>query len=321
MIKRSFNCTESELYALCLSGWETCSKNLAELTAFSPIYSEEYVAERKNEVLETMSRFNRKQRAAELNVMRTDLGIALETCLKNWRSVKHYSEIAFEEEKLPAMYSEAGSIHYQLARTKQWEEALKMMKAGQAFIVKYKTELLANKNMPESFEETYARDLLVYKDLFDKFMRMSIEAKNRTGLHLQTLNKLFGDLTRMFAAAREVFKKDKGLADQFTVKNSLAALSGTGWAGIKGKVLDENGKQRFIEGLRISLEESGDEVEQEEDGSFTFNRLPAGDYKLMVEAEGYQLWSETLSIKPDTYSGVEVKLKKIIREEVEADKV
>lgn len=310
MEKRKFNFTEGELYALCLTGWETCSRNLQALTAFSPVYSEAYVAERKNEVLETMSKFNRQQRRAELRKLRTDLNTELGLALSGWRSLKHYVEVAFAGEKLDAVMIEAGLQHYAAARNKRWEEVLKLLKAGQSLIRRYKTELSANQNMPEAFPLEFDELLTRYSDRYDAYLTAGVESRERTGQHTGLLNKLYDDLNRMFAAGREVFKQNTVLADQFRLSSNLSVITGTGWAGIKGRIFDENGKQRLIVGLEISLPETEDVVSQEADGSFTLNHLPAGSYTLTVKAPGYQLWQQEVDIKLDTYSSFEVRLLK-----------
>lgn len=305
---RKFNVTEGELYALCLSGWETCGRHIEKMNSFSPLYTADYVKARREEVSSTMAGFDRKQRRAELFKLRSDLNLQGKAALGHWRSLKLYIETAFAGEKLEAFMIEAGQPRYRLAQRKQWEEALKLLQAGQAFIEKHSEALLANQNMPAAFPAQYAAALQAYHKVHDAYMAEGIATRERTGTYVQILNKLYEDLLRMFAAGREVFKDNKPVLEQFRLRTGLDMISGTGWAGIKGKVYDEQGKQRLIPGLLIRLPETDDELLQEADGSFVLNHLAAGTYTLEVEAEGYQAWSQTVIVKLDTYSSVEVRL-------------
>ncbi|MEZ4804707.1 MAG: carboxypeptidase-like regulatory domain-containing protein [Bacteroidia bacterium] len=307
-MKKSFSCTERELYALCLSGLETCSQNIDSLKRISPLYTPEYVETQKRRVIETMNSFDHRQRVAQKGKLRALLSTSAEMALGVWRRLRLYVKNSSDPDILKQNLNEMGLMYLEKAKRQQWEEYLKMLQSGQSYIVNNKAALLENQNMPESFEDEYAAAQADFLSKYDAYLRTTIEGKLSTENHIESLNEMYEDLQKMFAAGREAFADDKTKANLFRITSTLNAINNTGWAGIKGKVKDTQGNLAVIEGLEIEVVETDDLVLQEPDGSFMFNHMAAGTYTLLLRAPGYKEELAPVEVKTDTYTNIEIEM-------------
>jgi hypothetical protein len=310
-MKRKFNYTESELYTLCLTGWDVCLKFLSLMTAFSPKYTLEFVQAKKDEVLMLMAQFNLRQRNSQISSLRRELNASTLKALKSWRSLKLYIEMGFPSDQTADKLDEAGFSLFKSAQKKQWEDLLKMMIAGKSFIAANKLILTQNQDMPEDFAELFDAVLEDFKSKFEAYIRAGINKVQDTEAHTTALNDIFMEVSKMFAVGKEVFKDDKVLRDQFQFSRNLRIMGGIGWAGIKGKITDENGKLKLIEGLEITLLETEDLVTQEEDGSYILNQLSSGVYTIKVEAPDYKTIETNVEVKVDTYTILDFNMEKL----------
>ncbi|MEZ4804650.1 MAG: hypothetical protein R2852_03985 [Bacteroidia bacterium] len=73
MINKKFNCTQKELFAVCMLAWETCNQQIEKFTALKPKYSPEFIIERRNEINTVMAMPGRGRRSAQIALKRLEL--------------------------------------------------------------------------------------------------------------------------------------------------------------------------------------------------------------------------------------------------------
>jgi hypothetical protein len=137
---------------------------------------------------------------------------------------------------------EIGSNLFKTGSRKHWKDLTKMLLAGQRFIEVNQVKLLANKNMPEDFPKTYLETVIQFQTVYGSFIQKGLDKLTNTDQHTRALNKIYDEVSKMFAVGRAVFKNDKLIKSQFQFSRNLKVISGAGWSGIKGKILDEDGK-------------------------------------------------------------------------------
>lgn len=94
------------------------------------------------------------------------------------------------------------------------------------------------------------------------------------------------------------FASTQAFADQ----SGILLQEGT----ITGVVVDTSTDEP-ISGIEVELEGADKSAETNADGEFTINNLEAGEYTLVVEAEGYETWTQQIEITSDEVE-VEIKL-------------
>lgn len=75
---------------------------------------------------------------------------------------------------------------------------------------------------------------------------------------------------------------------------------------ITGVVVDASTDEP-ISGVEVELERADKSAETNADGEFTINNLEAGAYTLIVEAEGYETWTQQIELTSQE-AEVEIKL-------------
>ena len=72
-IKKVYNCTQSQLYAICMLIWASCKREIASFSALKGIYTLPYIAEKVTKVLEANNIPNEEDRLAVAEEIRINL--------------------------------------------------------------------------------------------------------------------------------------------------------------------------------------------------------------------------------------------------------
>src|SRR5215216_2256081 len=88
--QKKYNCSQGELYAVCLHAWESCNENLERFTAFKKKYSAEFIAARKAGVTAVSGMHDRYQRSAVQERRRLALKRSVQQCLLAWKKLRTY---------------------------------------------------------------------------------------------------------------------------------------------------------------------------------------------------------------------------------------
>lgn len=286
MVKRKFNCTPQELFAACLIAWEICRRYIDQFTAFKPKYNSNYVSERLEELRNMMELPDRNRRTGDMEVLRTQLRKLNDDCIEFCLKVKRHMDEVWEGEDLKSRLKQAGFEEMISSRRYQFENTQVMMASVGKFMNDNAEALLAGQNMAADFPEAFEKLSADFRTLYATYLSRTNAGNNTTEV-ITALNKLFDDLSNMLSDGKVIFRKDKLLKSQFSFDAILSTVSSNGWAGIKG-ILTLNGKPYTpVEGLQLSLSETGETAIPDEDGRFQFNQLKSGTYTLDADAPGF----------------------------------
>ena len=288
MRNRKFNCTEQELYAVCALGWETCSQNIDRFQAFKPKYTPALLKERRAQIMKVMNMRDHHQRSASAERSRFSLRQHVENCLLNWKKLKSHIREAWPKDEQDIMLKAAGQPYYKSAVKLKWEACASLLNTAYTFILDNNERLQANNNMAKGFSEEFNKLASGFAVEYSKYLDSVKQAAIMTTEKANANNNLYREMMNMFADARVIFQKEPAMLKHFTFDSVLLMVSGRNSAGIRGTVSNGQSPAAEIQGLQLLLEETGQRIETDADGSFRVSQLAAGLYTLKATAPGYK---------------------------------
>ncbi len=288
MSNRKFNCTQNELFAACMIGWEICSRHIDKFTAFKPKYNPDFVKERQAELRNMMLLPSKSRRSAEIEQIRMKLRQLNDACIESCLKVKRHMDEVWSDADLSNRLKQSGFENLSIAKRYQFESTQVMMSTVSKFLVDNSQVLLANQNMaagfPEAFEKLSLEFTASYTLYLDKVNKSELNTLDVIG----SLNKLYQDLNSMLSDGKVIFRQDKDLKNQFSFNGILATVSGNGWAGIKGIVSLDGKVDNAFGGIQLTLVETGETVSPDAEGRYQFSQLKNGIYSMEIDAPGYK---------------------------------
>ncbi len=317
---RKYPCTQRELYAVCISGWESCNQNIEKFTSFRPLYTAAYVESQLQAVNAANALPHRDKRSAKQELARTELKNKLSQCHDAWKKLKLALPSLFPADQLEAHYRDMGQRFYTDSLKLKWEACTGLMDSALLFVEEHAVALQASPRLGPSFVADFKLLTEELRIQLNKYVgKMKDEGKSADG-KLNASNLLYTDLMEMFADARIIFKNDPISLKNFKFDAQLDLVSGQSGAGIKGMISNGQVPVAQIEGLQLILAENGDEAYVNADGAYRFSQLGAGVYTMLVHASGYESQSiPNITVNPGAFSTQHIKLVPAGPEETEED--
>jgi hypothetical protein len=304
MITSSFNCKQQELYDICRTGWTACSDNLADFTAFSPMYDAAFITDRVNEVGAAEALPDEQQRDEDSRTFRAEMVNKATECLNLWQRLKRYITKAYPEDQLDIKLTAAGQASYRDAARENWSSLKKLTKDGSDFLANNTAALTANNNMPAAFVLTFATAKGAFDALYQNFLSAGQNDEIETQTKTIANNDIHAKLMSMFLDGQELYKDDAAKVKLFTFTEVLLTVSGAGQAGIKGTVTDSNGNP--LPGVSAKLLGPDIETQTDEDGKFSYT-IAAKTYGMLFTKEGFQSQQiDNIELQPGVTKTIDV---------------
>lgn len=314
-IAKNYPCTQPELYAACTAGWSSCNQYLTKFTDLKPKYTPEYVAARLAEITAVSRIPDRYVRSSRQEQDRVNLVGQVQKCLDKWRLLRHAIEEFWPAQEQDLALKSAGLPYFTESTSQRWESCSSLLGNAEAFISANLDKVSSVEVLGPKYAEDFSADVKVFRDLLGKFIDRQNHAGKDTEDKIKADNKLYADLRSMFKDARILFRNEEALLKLFQFDLLVNRISGVGTAGIKGMVSNGQLPAAEIEGLKLTLAETGEEAQVDEDGAYRFGRVPVGTYTLQVSAPGYKSQViPSVVVKPGTYSTLNIKLEPDIPE-------
>ena len=112
MTTANYNCNTQELYSAARLGWDSCSEQLTDFTAFKAKYTAAFITSQLAEIDIAANLPDDQARAAKAESERITLTQIATTCLANWQKLKRYIADAFSTEQQKPNIESAGSQYY-----------------------------------------------------------------------------------------------------------------------------------------------------------------------------------------------------------------
>lgn len=289
MVQALYNCRMSELYTILRAGWNACSVHLATFTAFSAAYTAPLIAARLADIdsAELLPDFQARNSIAQN--LRTDLQVANNHCLLVFRQLQRYISYAFPASQYQAQSDAAGGIYYNEAQNENWDSTAAMLVSMTNFIAANSAALLANANMPATFQAKVVGFQGVFNDTHAHFIAAENDAFVATETKVLANNQCYEELITMFRDAKYLGFSTATMK-QFTFSALLSLISSGGASILRGTVTDAiTGLP--IAGAVIDLTNLGVSVVSDVNGDYEFTSVPGGTYNVNCTASGYVLFA------------------------------
>lgn len=287
MPTKTYACSQQALYAVCRSGWASCTTYLADFAAFSPSYTAPMIAGMIADIDAAEALGDEEQRTEDSRTLRVNLKNKAAEGMEMWQRLKRYITKAYPADQLEIKLDAAGQSHYAKASKDDWGAVSRLLADGNAFSAANSSELETGNNMPETFNAAF----FTVKGDFDAYYASYITASQTDEVETQTKieanNGIHASVMTMFLDGQQIFKKNEAVKKLFTFDQVLLTVSGPGNQGIKGDVTIQGTSNAVTAGEVSFTGPSNKTVEIDEDGHYECPQLAAGLYTMLVTAPGF----------------------------------
>lgn len=308
MAKSNYNCSEQELYTICETAWNSCTQYITRFTAFKAKYTPVFITAKQAAVSAARNLPDEQQRNAAYETANVNLKKQGRLCCDKWQMLKRYIADAFPADQQKPMLEGAGYNYYEKAANNNWDSVKGLMTSGSTFIAAVLTDLLANDNMPATFQAEFNTAKSDFETLHQEFIQAEEDSRVGQDTKMNANNSIHADMMSMLLDGQEIFKNEEPLLKQFVFAELLYLASGTGTAGVRGHVT-LIGTDVGIEGVKVIIKNNGKATETDADGKYEITQLASGKYVIIFEKEGYETKTITdFVVKIGTVSTLDVEL-------------
>ncbi len=309
-IKAKYNCTQTELYAICRLGWKLCKNKQAQIILAYTDYTIPYIDDKITSIkkAEDLPDFQSRDLLPEsAHILLKKIS---EPAILNWKLLERYIIRAFQEDKdlIKPNLEAAGKDYYEEATrdNPNWEDLSQMLLSGQKYITDNGAALTS---MPATFPAQYDLVKGKFDTKYDEFTEAEALTPEKTREKIEANNEIFDDLMLMLGDINSV-APTADLEKEFTFTYLKGIISSPGAAGLKGEITEE-GTGKKLKDVLLRLSPIEREVSTDEDGLYDFGSIPAGKYVLYISLDGYAPRQENVTIETGVTSTKDYTLKKL----------
>ena len=287
MATPNYKCSQQALYAICRSGWNSCTTYLADFAAFSPMYTAPFITDRIADLDAAEAIGDSEQRTEDSRTLRVNLKNKATESMEQWQRLKRYITKAYPADQVDIKLDAAGQSHYRKAAQDDWGAVSRLLMDGSTFATTNSVDLATGNNMPVGFPLAFAAIKGEYDTLYSSFVTASQTDEVETQTKIEANNGIFASIMSMFLDGQEIFKSNEAVKKLFTFDQVLLTVSGPGNQGIKGDVVIAGTDNPVTDGEVSFNGPSSKTVEIDEDGHYECPQLAAGLYTMLVTAPGF----------------------------------
>lgn len=309
-IKARYNCTQTELYAICRLGWKLCKNKQGDIVLVYTDYTIPYIDGKVAAIksAEDLPDFQSRDLLPESSHI--ILKQYAEPAILKWKFLERYITRAFQNNKdlIKPNLEAAGKDYYEAATRENpnWEDLSQMLLSGQKYITDHGGLLTS---MPATFPADYASSKTDYDTKYDEFTEAEATTPEKTREKLEANNGIFDDLMLMLGDINAV-APTADLQREFTFTYLKGIISSPGAAGLKG-VITEDGTDLKLKDVLLRLNPIGREATSNLGGEYDFGSIPAGKYILEISLDGYETRKEDVKIDTGVTSTKNYAMKKL----------
>lgn len=308
-LEASYKCTQQELYAVCLLGWQNYLDNQEDFAAYKPKYTVVFGNNAIAQVLEAKNLPDSVARIAIPESSRVQLKQLAAVCLDNWQRLKGYIVEAYAKPQQKSKLDAAGAKSYKGASHFSWERMQALLTSAQLFITNNTEALeMEGQNMPATFPTQFATDKTAFEDLYAEYLLQSQGSVNGTTEKLTANNTISNALAKMFADGQIIYKNDPAKREMFTFENLLRYVTKPGESGLR-IVAKEAVTEVPIQGLLITAQ-PGNIVGTTDENGVLLLTLPQDNYSIIGMKDGYNSFTEEVNVTTGVVSRKNIELSK-----------
>lgn len=224
MVYSKIPCNEQDLYAVSEAAISNFRSHMATFAQFKAKYDNDFATALETALADAKSLRGVKARGDESATKLVELR---ETCIEacdTWQDLKSYIVEAFPNGTQTVKLNAAGWAYYNDARSGNVSALRSLLDSGLDFIKANKAALMANKNMPENFEQTFS-DLKDDIEVCHTELTLARANKSLEATTKKSRNQvLYRKIQTMLADGRCIFRKDDDKKLLFTFDNLLSKV-------------------------------------------------------------------------------------------------
>jgi len=221
-----YNCSQSELYAICTIGWNSYSENQLDFEAFNTLYTVALGADAYTELEAAVNLPSFQERNEATEVAYIELTKAHNLCLTKWKTLRAYIKSSYPTDIQKPKIESAGSDNYSKAANRNWDQTYVLLTAGQNFINNNTAELTTG-GMPPTFAAEYETAFSEFGDLYVAFTDFEQDEQEGTDAKIEANNAIYLKLTRMFEDAQIIYQNDASKRERFIFKQLKEMITNT----------------------------------------------------------------------------------------------
>lgn len=292
MKKANYSVAMWLLYQTCRQLISNCEKKLSEFAAFSAAYTVAFLTGLKTQVDDAEALPSEEARAMEHSKLLEELKPLFKTCQKKFMYLKRYITFAYDKQYWEINWNSCGWDMYDTEMN--WSEARNMYAKALQYINEHSADLLANNNMPATFEADFKADVILFNKKVADFGDAKIAAQEGTDAKIDANNELYAKIITSICEVGQVIAESDTVKNEFSFEKMSEMISPVGAAGLKGVVTKAGEPQA---GLIVELD--GKKTVMTDEGGFynLGNNLASGKGKIVVK-KGDEILTEEDVIIP-----------------------
>ncbi len=292
-IKSQYPCSQSALYQICMLIALNCKAKIADFGMFSAAYTLVFVDAiiAAIELAEQVP--GEEARAEQHKLLQEQLKTINKDSLKRWQYLKRYIAKLYPDspEMQKTGWEAAGWNHYD--SNNDWKETKACLIMGSEYIKNHSTELLANENMPATFEAQYNLQMKLFTDTFTAFGLAEEAAVVGTDDKITANNGIYDQVITVCLDGHVIFEGNDTMQGQFSFEKVGKLVAPTGPSAVKFHVINPVTGLAIV-GAEITKKGSDKKVNTNEQGDAEMNQLAAVLTEFILKADGFS--DKTISL-------------------------
>ena len=213
---RNYNCTQTELYAVCNIGLTSYRENIVGFSNFKGYYDDKWGNDFKKEIEAAKKLKGQQQRGEPSETANIQLQEKGDECLVAWQRLKrHIADVQGWENLQKPKLEAAGQGYYNKAANGNWEDLQELMDDGESFITDNLADLTANQNMPPAFQGQFTTLKDEFDTIYSTFTDAEQDSEEGTKEKIDANNGIYDKLMGMFKDGQEIYRKDRPKQERF----------------------------------------------------------------------------------------------------------
>lgn len=208
-----YRCKEQILLNTSKKAWQLYIEHINSFNNFSEYYDLERGQQQAQLTKEIEHTFFGS--GPETNASTPALKIATKELCHQWQLLKHYIQGAYPKKFHSFKLKNAGKDFYFTAYRFNYEDAQSLIQQSTLFLSNYKLILQLEKNMPESFYDSYTAACDKFQKIYIQYQENKVNSKLLKYKKIEALNKIYKPLMEMLYDAKVIFNEDKALLLKF----------------------------------------------------------------------------------------------------------
>lgn len=304
--KRVFGTSQEILYTICITAWNLCSNYLSQFANLKAYYTADFIAASILAVQDAKAMPSTVQTVTDRKAARIALVTSTKQVQANWQLLKVYIMKAYDKSMVQTKLDAAGASFYNKASVDNWSGVRSLIDAANTFIAANLGGLMANENMPATFQTKFQNDGDSCINLSGIFFALNMQKQMATSAKIDANNVIYSSVIEMLKDGQQIFKDDAAIKKLFTFSKLASVYQGEGSASLRGRII--NNLNMPVEGATVTSRDQKYAATTNAKGHYRITRIAEGSYAFTISCPGYTPVDQVIAFTAGTASTANVEL-------------